>query len=190
MYWSSATARPSPCCGDVPPRTQDRRAADKKPRRATYPAHAPRAETLAPQIGDAPGSASPYFFTLSAALATHGSLRIAVVGANDGRINDPIFSFANKFKASTELFLIEPQKALLPHLRTNYGFHPRAKFMNQAIGPVGTITLYSVDEAVWPHLRAPYAENWPAYRAPTGVTSGERAHVIRWLREFGRRALT
>jgi hypothetical protein len=129
--------------------------------------------------------ANPYFFSLCAAVAAGGSLRIVVVGANDGRINDPIFSFAEGFKASTELFLIEPQRALLPHLAESYAFHPRATIIDQAVGPGGAITLYAVDESAWPKLRVPYARDWPAYRAPTGVTSADRDHVRRWLQKYG-----
>ena len=112
-------------------------------------------------------------------------MRIVVVGANDGRINDPIYSFARKFSDSTELFLIEPQESLLPHLRENYAFHPRANFCSLAIGEPGSITLHSVREEIWPQLHVGYASGWPAYRAPTGVTSGNRDHVRRWLRKYG-----
>lgn len=129
--------------------------------------------------------ACPYFFSLCSAIASGGSLRIVVVGANDGRINDPIYSFAKRFRESTELFLIEPQKTLLPYLRANYEFHPRTRLINCAIGPPGVITLYSVDDSVWSQLRVPYAKDWPAYRAPSGVTSGDRDHVQRWLQKHG-----
>ena len=118
-------------------------------------------------------------------MAKGGSLRIVVVGANDGRINDPVFAFAKQFTDSTELFLVEPQKALLPHLRGNYEFHPRTTLINRAIGPAGSVTLYSVDELAWPRLNVPYAKDWPAYRAPTGVTSGDKGHVQRWLQKYG-----
>lgn len=129
--------------------------------------------------------ASAYFFSLCSALAKGGSLRIVVIGANDGRINDPVYAFARANTGSTELYLVEPQKSLLPYLRENYGFHPRATVLNCAVGPAGSITLYSVDEAAWPRLRVPYARGWPQYRAPTGVTSGVRDHVRRWLRKYG-----
>lgn len=129
--------------------------------------------------------ASPYFFSLCSAIAKSGSLRIVVVGANDGRINDPIYAFAQKFSASTEIFLIEPQGALLPYLRENYAAHPRATICNVAIGSPGSITLYSVRSSVWPQLRVDYAKGWPAYRAPSGVTSGNPDHVRRWLRKYG-----
>jgi len=129
--------------------------------------------------------ANPYYFSLCSAIAKGGFLRIVVVGANDGRINDPIYSFARKFSNSTELFLIEPQESLLPHLRENYAFHPRASFCNLAIGEPGSITLHSVREEIWPRLHVDYAKGWPPYRAPTGVTSGNRDHVRRWLRKHG-----
>ena len=128
---------------------------------------------------------SPYYFSLCSAVAKGGFLRIVVVGANDGRINDPIYSFARKFSNSTELFLIEPQESLLPHLRENYAFHPRANFCSLAIGEPGSITLHSVREEIWPKLHVDYAKGWPPYRAPTGITSGNRDHVRRWLRKHG-----
>lgn len=129
--------------------------------------------------------ACPYFFSLCSAIAKGGSLRIVVVGANDGRINDPIYAFARSFTESTELFLIEPQKSLLPYLRANYDFHPRTRVVDRAIGPSGWTTLYSVKESVWSQLRIPYAREWPAYRAPTGVTSGDPRHVRQWLQKYG-----
>ena len=128
--------------------------------------------------------ACPYFFSLCSAIAKSGWLRIVVVGANDGRINDPIYSFASRYRRSTEVFLIEPQTSLLPYLAGNYQFHPRAKVCNVAIGNPGFITLYSVNSSLWPHLRVDYARDWPVYRAPTGVASGDRRHVRRWLQKY------
>jgi hypothetical protein len=143
-----------------------------------------RSEFLRDEFGHL-DPAHPYFFSLCSAMAKGGSLRIVVVGANDGRINDPIYSFVEKFKDYTEVILIEPQEPLLPYLRANYRFHPRVKFIDRAIGPPGSLTLYCIAESVWPKLCVPYARDWPAYRAPTGVTSGDRSHVERWLRKYG-----
>jgi FkbM family methyltransferase len=128
--------------------------------------------------------ASPYLFSLCSAIAKNGFLRIVVVGANDGRINDPVYSFVKRFTHSTDLILIEPQKSLLPHLRDNYAFHPRTTVCNVAIGEEGSLTLYSVRSSAWPHLNVGYAKDWPPYRAPTGVTSGNRRHVRRWLAKY------
>jgi hypothetical protein len=44
--------------------------------------------------------------------------------------------------------------------------------------------LYAVHPEYWSKLDVPYAKNWPAYRAPTGITSGNREQVRSWLAKF------
>jgi FkbM family methyltransferase len=116
-----------------------------------------------------------------ALLTTSPSLKIAVVGANDGAINDPIFSFAREFRNRVSILLIEPQPSLIPYLRENYWQHPDATIVNCAVGASGTLSLFAVKPAYWDKLSVPYARNWPPYRAPTGVTSFSRDRVAGWL---------
>lgn len=114
-------------------------------------------------------------------LSSHAKLRVVQVGANDGRLNDPIFDLMQKFANRTEALLIEPQCVLIPYLRENYAFHPHCQIYNGAIGPAGELRLFSIDPRFWPQLKAPQDPSWPAYRAPSGVTSTNRAIVHAWL---------
>jgi FkbM family methyltransferase len=121
---------------------------------------------------------------LSVLLSTKRVITIAQVGANDGRLNDPIYSFAYKYPERTRLILIEPQAELIPYLESNYSFHNQASIYRGAVGTLGRRKLYSVGKAYWPYVRAEYAKDWPSYRAPTGVTSENRIHVENWIAKY------
>ena len=108
-------------------------------------------------------------------------LQVVQIGANDGRLNDPIYDLMKEFCHRTEALLIEPQSILIPFLQENYTFHPNCQIYNGAIGPEGTLRLFSIDPRVWPQLKAPQDPSWPAYRAPSGVTSTNRSIVHAWL---------
>lgn len=114
-------------------------------------------------------------------LGMHESINILQVGANDGYINDPLFRFARKFPSRTRMILVEPQKYLTAILEKNYHFHQAKEILNVAVGCRGPLTLYAIKEVAWQDLSVPYADGWPAYRAPTGVTSTDIDHVMRWL---------
>lgn len=116
-------------------------------------------------------------------LSTSEHLHIVQVGANDGATNDPLFHFTNSFQMRTKVLLVEPQTALLPYLGANYAFHPDAVIFNGAIGPAGALRMFCVSPSVWDKLSVPYAKGWPIYRAPTGVTSARRDHVLAWLQQ-------
>jgi FkbM family methyltransferase len=127
---------------------------------------------------------SPYDAALQTLLASRERVRIVQIGANDGSINDPVYKFVKHAKGRTEILLVEPQENLIPYLRESYAFHPDATIIQAAVGPPGTLDLYAVDRAYWSQLKQiDYAHDWPEYRAPTGVTSAERAHVHKWLKE-------
>lgn len=114
-------------------------------------------------------------------LSCHEKLRVVQVGANDGRLNDPAYDLMKVFANRTEALLIEPQSILIPFLTENYSFHPHCQIYNGAIGPEGTLRLFSIDPSMWPRLKAPQDPLWPAYRAPSGVASTSRAIVHAWL---------
>lgn len=123
--------------------------------------------------------------TLIAGLANGAKLRCVQIGANDGKINDPLFEISTRFADRTKLLLIEPQAQLVPVLTENFDFHPDVRIEQVAIGEPGTLLLYGVKEEEWPDLHVPYAQalGWPPYRAPTGIVSSNREHVAGWLRE-------
>ncbi len=122
-----------------------------------------------------------YLSSLITAICYRTRIHIAVVGANDGKINDPIYEFGRKYYKNTRIILIEPQSYLVPILEANYSFHPHKSIINCAVGPNGFLTLYSVNESIWKDLDVWYATGWPEYRAPTGVTSAKKQHVQKWL---------
>lgn len=117
-------------------------------------------------------------------LSLRGKLKIVIVGANDGKIVDPAYNFINMYPDRTEALLVEPQKMLIPYLRQNYSFHQNAKIANVAIGSKGDMVLYSVKEEYHPICQNDATKNWPSYAAPSGITSGDRGHVERWLSRF------
>lgn len=125
-----------------------------------------------------------YAAAVRALAALRQPLRIVVVGANDGRLNDPVYPVLHDGLAdATEVLLIEPQADLHPVLRDNFAFHPAAHFVQAAVGRGGTLVLHGVDPTLWPHLVVPYATGWPAWRAPTGIVSGLRQTVVDWTAE-------
>lgn len=131
---------------------------------------------------------NPYRLCVLSLIATKSEcdkLRVVQIGANDGRINDPLFEIASSFAHKTRLMLIEPQAKLIPYLKDNYNFHTDVNIENVAIGDGDRLELYGVREDFWEHLDVPYAaaKNWPLYRAPTGIVSGSREHVAGWLRD-------
>ena len=68
-------------------------------------------------------------------LATRqATINIVEVGANDGRINDPIYSFVMNHKETTCVLLIEPQAELIPFLQENYKEHRSVTIFNGAKG--------------------------------------------------------
>lgn len=125
---------------------------------------------------------SAYAAAVRAVAALRSPLRIVVVGANDGRLNDPVHPvLCDGLADATAVLLIEPQADLHPVLRDNYAFHPAAQFVQAAVGAAGRLVLHGVDPALWPHLMVPYATDWPDWRAPTGIVSARRDTVVDWV---------
>ena len=100
------------------------------------------------------------------------------VGANDGKINDPIYKLMRDFCAHTKILLIEPQDDVIPHLRENYSFHGDATIWKGAIGPTSSICLYRLKPEYHNCFIRRYLEDSPPYRVPTGFTSASYDHVL------------
>ncbi len=112
-------------------------------------------------------------------------LRIVVVGANDGKHNDPIYETIRQNMAErVDLVLFEPQRDLIPYLDANYSFVAERHVINAAIGEGETMTLYTIRKDYWAQMQPEYAVNWPLYRAPSGVTSSRRDKVEEWVRKM------
>ncbi len=122
---------------------------------------------------------NPYQVALSLLSKIKKQINIIVVGANDGKFNDPIYDFVMKSIDRTAVCLIEPNTRLKCYLKENYSGHPKSKIINCAIGPNGVLTLYAIKEKYWSDFQPSYATNrgWPEYRAATGITSASREHL-------------
>jgi FkbM family methyltransferase len=126
-----------------------------------------------------------YTLSLAVLIQLKRRLAIVVVGANDGRFNDPIYGFAMRMAARTRMLLIEPNRSLIPYLQANYQSHPDHRIANCAIGEEGTLTLYAVKPEWIDRYQPAYAQGWPHYRAATGITSANRDHVAEALLREG-----
>jgi FkbM family methyltransferase len=135
-----------------------------------------RATKHEPEIG-------AYHSAVLAACAQANRLHLVVVGANDGMINDPIYDLIKVHLArKTTAVLIEPNSQLHEQLMANYSFLDRKQILGSAVGKPGKLTLFTVKREFWGHFKPSYAADWPPYRAATGITSGNRDHVLRALR--------
>jgi len=115
---------------------------------------------------------------LLGALAAEGRLNVVQIGANDGSHSDPIYRFLMRYKQFTTALLIEPQPEVIGYLRDAYADHPNTSIYNGAIGAGERLTLYRISPDLWDSFRVSYLKGAPAYRAPSGLTSGSKAHVI------------
>jgi FkbM family methyltransferase len=115
---------------------------------------------------------------LLGALAAEGRLNVVQVGANDGSHSDPIHRFLMDHKQSSTVLLIEPQPEIIRHLEDAYADHPTASIYNGAIGTGERLVLHRIRPELWESFRVSYLKGAPAYRAPSGLTSGNRAHVV------------
>ncbi len=120
---------------------------------------------------------TPYSIALKALIGIEHRLNIVIVGANDGKTNDPIYNFTMAKSGKTHVLLIEPNTALLPYLHESYSSHPHHHIANCAIGEDGVLTLYAIKEDWWSNFQPDYAKDWPLYRAATGITSASREHL-------------
>lgn len=112
-------------------------------------------------------------------------IHFCVVGANDGRHGDPAYDLiVGPLKAISTFTLIEPQMSLVEKVEDNYSAHRDFSVINGAIGPDEEMSLYCIAENIWPYTQPSYAKTWPIYRAPTGITSTDRASVIAWGKEY------
>ena len=112
-------------------------------------------------------------------LAAKGRMNFVQIGANDGRINDPIFPFVMRNRTATTILLIEPQREIVPFLRESYADHPDATIHEGAIGTGETLVLFRVKPELWNSYNPPYNQDAPSYRVPSGFASSSIEHVRR-----------
>lgn len=104
---------------------------------------------------------------------------IVQIGANDGKINDPIYDIVLSNKSKNKILLIEPQPDVIKYLLENYKDHDQAYVWNGAIGTENNLTLYRIKPKYHDVFTKRYLINSPSYRVPTGFTSASREHVVK-----------
>ncbi|MDN3517193.1 hypothetical protein QWY84_06210 [Aquisalimonas lutea] len=117
-------------------------------------------------------------------LTQKGMLKIIQLGANEGKVNDPLYSFVTRHSEKTSILLVEPQEGVAKALQENYKAHPCYQISVSAVGNGNDVTFYSVKPEYWEKLNVPYARDWPPGRAATGVCSSHKQHVIEWLKKY------
>ena len=133
---------------------------------------------------EAAPSCNTFEAVLQSIVASEKMINVVQVGANDGSHNDPIYAFLMENKEFTKALLIEPQPDIIQYLKNAYTAHPNISIFNGAIGADDSLLLYRIKPALWSSFHAPYLKDAPDYRAPSGLTSANKAHVIKWAREY------
>lgn len=91
------------------------------------------------------------------------------IGANDGRMQDPLYDHIRRY--GLRGLLVEPQPAVFEKLKSNYADQPQLLFENCAIAPEkGEMTLYTLPDT----LDFPEAD-----KNFSGFASFNREHVIK-----------
>jgi len=121
---------------------------------------------------------------LSGVIALEERITIVQVGANDGHYGDPIYKFVMSNKSCTKILLIEPQPDIIKHLEDTYEKHQESIIYNGAIGDLDKLSLYRVKPEFWQEFDAPYLKDAPSYRAPSGLTSSSKSHVLNAAKEY------
>lgn len=122
---------------------------------------------------------------LSTRKKTNSKLNIAVVGANDGKINDSIYNFAMHNSSYTRVMLVEPQPELQEILKYNYHDHPAAFFVQAAISQENNLSIYRINKDKWDSFQPDYSKDWPSYRAASGIASANIDLLIKQISDFG-----
>lgn len=121
---------------------------------------------------------------LEAAASSGEPLHVVQVGANDGYYSDPIHQFLMSHREHTRALLIEPQPEIIRYLEAAYIEHPHIAIFNGAVGRSDRLVLHRIKPSLWSSFEAPYLRDSPEYRAPSGLTSADRDHVLRAARRY------
>ncbi|MFT4769144.1 MAG: hypothetical protein ACI8RN_002284 [Glaciecola sp.] len=123
-----------------------------------------------------------YRSAITALRRNREKLSVVIVGANDGRTNDPFYEAYGEHNApDLRVFLVEPQPAMLALAKDAYANAEVCIGYNGLIGEKGEATLYCIREAYWAQMQPSYAAGWPIYRAATGVASANASEVLSWI---------
>lgn len=132
-----------------------------------------------------PNIEEKYISLVQNLLLTRPNLEIVVIGANDGKINDPLFDILDNHVEKCSLHLFEPNFILHSKLEANFAHFGKKSLYEVAINDGSECTMWFVKESYWKHLQPEYAirNKWPIYRAPTGVSSMVKSHVVEWVKK-------
>jgi FkbM family methyltransferase len=111
-------------------------------------------------------------------LLAKNEVKFVQIGANDGKINDPIYEFLMSNKNSTKALLVEPQDEIIPFLKKNYQNHPKIKIFNGAVASKEELVLFRIKPSLWESFNPPYLKEAPRYRVASGITSSSKHKVI------------
>ena len=110
-----------------------------------------------------------------------GRINIVVVGANDGKTNDPIYDFVMKNLHSTNILLIEPNKTFNSPPEEQLFKTPLLRICELRYRRRGPSKAPHHKQEFWGDFQPAYAKIWPHYRAATGLTSTNKQLVERAL---------
>ncbi len=112
------------------------------------------------------------------------TLNIVQIGANDGKVGDPLYSFLMNNKKFTKALLIEPQSEIIPFLEKNYNNHPKITIFNGAIGTSQNLTLFRIKPSLWEFFDPPHLKSAPRYRVASGITSSNKEYIINAVEKY------
>lgn len=111
-------------------------------------------------------------------------INIVQIGSNDGKHSDPIYRIIMDNKDRSKVLLIEPQPEIIQYLKNNYSEHPRTSIYNGAVGENGYLSLHRIKPSYWDSFKAPYLKSAPTYRAPSGLASAKKEHVLNAAKKY------
>lgn len=124
------------------------------------------------------GTTARYTYLLRLLIQKKKQIKIVVIGANDGKTNDPIYSFNMDNISNVKCLLIEPQPDLIDQIRINYKDHENIVTVNKAVSQKGVLHLFRIKKKFWATIDKRAKKN-PGHTIASGITSASKSHVIR-----------
>lgn len=112
-------------------------------------------------------------------------LKIVVVGANDGKWNDPLYPWLTIASQKPQVLFCEPQLEIVERLSKNVSSLCESTIEACAISSHdGQFSLFRVRPRYWQNMSTTYMTEAPAYRAPSGIASADRQRVESFVQKF------
>lgn len=126
-----------------------------------------------------------YRRVLQAIARQRDTLRVVLIGANDGQTNDPFFeAYGKGNQGGLDITLVEPLSDFNEILEEAYSGAHSVRVLNSLVGTPGSTSLFVIRKEYWKTFQPPYATGWPIYRAPTGISSVSYGQVAAWVAEY------